>query len=122
MTKKYINDLISNSEITKDSPLVTLCFALGLLARRTFATATNSSLAGVDFFLHGLHALFKGDFRITCARDEWRNTNFNSGFHPPLFMEEHFILPYPQKKGDKKDIAYKIEAECHPNKQAYDVG
>ncbi|KAL5275801.1 pcx family protein [Megaselia abdita] len=71
MSKKYINDLIANSEITKDSPLVTLCFALGLLARRTFATATNSSLAGVDFFLHGLHALFKGDFRITCARDEW---------------------------------------------------
>lgn len=71
ISKKYINDLIANSEITKDSPLVTLCFALGLLARRTFATATNSSLAGVDFFLHGLHALFKGDFRITCARDEW---------------------------------------------------
>lgn len=77
ITKKYINDLIMNSELTKDSPLVTLCFALGLLARRTFATATNSSLAGVDFFLHGLHALFKGDFRITCARDEWVSYNNN---------------------------------------------
>ena len=25
----------------------------------------------VDFFLYGLHALFKGDFRITSTRDEW---------------------------------------------------
>ena len=25
----------------------------------------------VDFFLYGLHALFKGDFRITSPRDEW---------------------------------------------------
>ena len=25
----------------------------------------------VDFFLCGLHALFKGDFRITSVRDEW---------------------------------------------------
>jgi hypothetical protein len=25
----------------------------------------------VEFFLYGLHALFKGDFRITSARDEW---------------------------------------------------
>lgn len=22
-------------------------------------------------FLHGLHALFKGDFRVTAAKDEW---------------------------------------------------
>lgn len=25
----------------------------------------------VEFFLYGLHALFKGDFRITSTRDEW---------------------------------------------------
>jgi len=25
----------------------------------------------VDFFLCGLHALFKGDLRITSSRDEW---------------------------------------------------
>lgn len=25
----------------------------------------------VEFFLYGLHALFKGDFRITSVRDEW---------------------------------------------------
>lgn len=47
--------------------------ALSLLARRTLATATHthSSLSGVEFFLHGLHALFKGDYRITSIRDEW---------------------------------------------------
>lgn len=25
----------------------------------------------MEFFLYGLHALFKGDFRITSSRDEW---------------------------------------------------
>ena len=25
----------------------------------------------MEFFLIGLHALFKGDFRVTCSRDEW---------------------------------------------------
>ncbi|XP_023297123.2 protein pecanex [Lucilia cuprina] len=57
--------------IAKDSPIVSLCLALSLLARRSLATASHSSLTGVEFFLHGLHALFKGDFRITSPRDEW---------------------------------------------------
>lgn len=57
--------------VSKDAPLVSLCLALGLLARRSLATASHSSLTGVEFFLHGLHALFKGDFRITSPRDEW---------------------------------------------------
>lgn len=56
----------------RDSSLISLLLALGLLARRTLATASSSSLVtGVEFFLHGLHALFKGDFRITSPRDEW---------------------------------------------------
>ncbi|XP_052857450.1 LOW QUALITY PROTEIN: protein pecanex [Drosophila gunungcola] len=59
------------SSVGKDAPLVSLCLALGLLARRSLATASHSSLTGVEFFLHGLHALFKGDFRITSPRDEW---------------------------------------------------
>ncbi|EDW82043.2 uncharacterized protein Dwil_GK25341 [Drosophila willistoni] len=57
--------------VEKEDPLVSLCLALGLLARRSLATASHSSLTGVEFFLHGLHALFKGDFRITSPRDEW---------------------------------------------------
>ncbi|CAB1330505.1 unnamed protein product [Coregonus sp. 'balchen'] len=38
----------------KDSSLVLLCFGLNL-----------------ESFLYGLHALFKGDFRISSVRDEW---------------------------------------------------
>uniref|UniRef100_A0A1B0CEQ8 Pecanex-like protein n=2 Tax=Lutzomyia longipalpis TaxID=7200 RepID=A0A1B0CEQ8_LUTLO len=64
------NDESSNI-VTKESALVSLCLALGILARRTLATASHSSSSGVEFFLHGLHALFKGDFRITSHRDEW---------------------------------------------------
>lgn len=51
-----------NNNIFRESPLVSLCLALGLLARRTLATASHSSSSGVEFFLHGLHALFKGMF------------------------------------------------------------
>ncbi|XP_021944333.1 pecanex-like protein 1 isoform X3 [Folsomia candida] len=53
----------------KDSGLVSLCFALSILGRRALGVAAHSN--GVEFFLYGLHALFKGDFRITCLRDEW---------------------------------------------------
>ncbi|XP_017034670.1 protein pecanex [Drosophila kikkawai] len=59
------------ASVGKEAPLVSLCLALGLLARRSLATASHSSLTGVEYFLHGLHALFKGDFRITSPRDEW---------------------------------------------------
>lgn len=33
--------------------------------------ASHNAMSSVDFFLHGLHTLFKGDFRITSMRDEW---------------------------------------------------
>ena len=44
-----------------------------LLGRRALGAASASTvyLPSVEFFLHGLHALFKGDFRITSVRDEW---------------------------------------------------
>jgi len=28
-------------------------------------------LFSLKSFLHGLHALFKGDFRVTASKDEW---------------------------------------------------
>jgi len=56
---------------SRDSRLVSLCFALSLLGRRALGTASHNFLTSVDFFLIGLHALFKGDFRITHTRDEW---------------------------------------------------
>lgn len=55
----------------RDSLLVSLCFALSLLGRRALGSAAHTSLSSVEFFLYGLHALFKGDFRITSFRDEW---------------------------------------------------
>ncbi|XP_075233994.1 pecanex isoform X2 [Lycorma delicatula] len=58
-------------EKSKDSTLVSLCFALSLLGRRTLGAASHNTVSSVEFFLYGLHALFKGDFRITSVRDEW---------------------------------------------------
>jgi hypothetical protein len=55
----------------RDSLLVSLCLALSLLGRRALGSAAHSALSSVEFFLYGLHALFKGDFRITSFRDEW---------------------------------------------------
>lgn len=61
-----------NVEHDRNSMLVSLCFALSLLARRALGTASHNSFSSsVDLLLYGLHALFKGDFRITCVRDEW---------------------------------------------------
>ncbi|XP_014673799.1 PREDICTED: pecanex-like protein 1 [Priapulus caudatus] len=56
---------------SRDSPLVLLCFALCLLGRRALGAASHNTPSSVDYFLYGLHALFKGDFRITSPRDEW---------------------------------------------------
>ncbi|GAB0187055.1 pecanex-like protein 2 [Grus japonensis] len=54
----------------EDSPLVTLSFALCILGRRALGTAAHNMAISLDSFLYGLHALFKGDFRIA-AKDEW---------------------------------------------------
>ncbi|XP_048386897.1 pecanex-like protein 1 [Stegostoma tigrinum] len=53
-----------------DSPLVTLCFSLSIFGRRALGTATHNMSISLESFLYGLHALFKGDFRIT-AKQEW---------------------------------------------------
>ncbi|XP_068683309.1 pecanex-like protein 1 isoform X4 [Montipora foliosa] len=58
-------------ECEKDSLLASLCFALCLLARRALGTASHHQSASLEPFLYGLHALFKGDFRITSPKDEW---------------------------------------------------
>lgn len=60
-----------NIDCSMNSSLVLLCFALSLLGRRSLGAASHNTVSSVEFFLHGLHALFKGDFRITCTRDEW---------------------------------------------------
>ena len=74
-TKEFSGDEMSGGEkeeennasinSSRDSVLVSLCLALTLLARRTLATASHSaSSLGVEYFLHGLHSLFKGYFNI----------------------------------------------------------
>ena len=60
------------SRLLDEEKVTTLCLALSLIARRSLSAAShNNPLSSVEFLLFGLHALFKGDFRITSARDEW---------------------------------------------------
>uniref|UniRef100_A0A8C9WBE6 Pecanex-like protein n=1 Tax=Scleropages formosus TaxID=113540 RepID=A0A8C9WBE6_SCLFO len=54
----------------EDSTLVTLCFALSVLGRRSLGTASHNMSNSLESFLYGFNALFKGDFRIS-AKDEW---------------------------------------------------
>ncbi|XP_061825002.1 pecanex-like protein 1 isoform X2 [Nerophis lumbriciformis] len=58
-------------ESDRDSPLVLLCFGLCVLGRRALGTAAHHMSSNLESFLYGLHALFKGDFRISSVRDEW---------------------------------------------------
>ncbi|XP_047133390.1 pecanex-like protein 3 isoform X2 [Hydra vulgaris] len=68
--EKRVNDKVE--EDGAESNLVTLCFALSLLGRRLLSTASNNQWnASLKSFLHGLHSLFKGDFRVTAIKDEW---------------------------------------------------
>ncbi|KAK6304860.1 hypothetical protein J4Q44_G00254460 [Coregonus suidteri] len=55
----------------KDSSLVLLCFGLCVLGRRALGTSSHHMSSNLESFLYGLHALFKGDFRISSVRDEW---------------------------------------------------
>lgn len=65
---KSIEDL----ECTPDSFVVSLCYGLSLLARRSLSAASDGQqFHTVDSLLFGLHALLKGDFRITSLHDEW---------------------------------------------------
>uniref|UniRef100_A0A3Q4AZ95 Pecanex-like protein n=1 Tax=Mola mola TaxID=94237 RepID=A0A3Q4AZ95_MOLML len=53
----------------EDSPLVTLCYALSVLGRRSLGTASHN-MSNLESFLFGFNTLFKGDFRIA-TKDEW---------------------------------------------------
>ncbi|XP_050663936.1 pecanex-like protein 1 [Leptidea sinapis] len=86
----------------REPAIVTLCFALSLLGRRALAAAQHlSTCSSVEFFLYGVHALFKGDFRITCARDEWVFSDvslLHAVLAPAIRMalklhQDHFMFP-----------------------------
>lgn len=64
--------LIADLECTPDSFLVSLCYGLSLLARRSLSAALGGKqFHTVESLLFGLHTLLKGDFRITSLHDEW---------------------------------------------------
>nr|XP_055026955.1 pecanex-like protein 2 isoform X1 [Misgurnus anguillicaudatus] len=64
------NKLEEPADSDEDSALVTLCFALSVLGRRSLSTAAHNRSNSLDSFLYGFNSLFKGDFRIA-AKDEW---------------------------------------------------
>ncbi|XP_048125769.1 pecanex-like protein 1 [Alosa alosa] len=57
-------------ECDEDSVLVTLCFGLSVLGRRSLGTASHNMSNSLESFLYGFNTLFKGDFRIS-SKDEW---------------------------------------------------
>ncbi|CAG9536856.1 unnamed protein product [Cercopithifilaria johnstoni] len=66
------NNTDLNAEKTNTNRINAFCFALSVVGRRALAAAAHNRHANAaESFLYGLHALFKGDFRITCQRDEW---------------------------------------------------
>lgn len=63
---------IKELECTQESFLVTLCYGLALVARRSLSAASDGQQSHtVESLLFGLHALLKGDFRVTSINDEW---------------------------------------------------
>lgn len=105
----------NNIDSTPDSTLVLLCFALSLLGRRALGAVSHNTVSSVEFFLYGLHALFKGDFRITCARDEWVFTDMDllkSVVAPGVRMslklhQDHFMAP-----DEYEELSALYEAIC----------
>ena len=72
--KKEVNRAksVADLECSPKSFLVTLCYRLSLLARRSLtAAADGQQFHTVESLLFGLHALLKGDFRVTSLHDEW---------------------------------------------------
>uniref|UniRef100_A0A9J8CIH4 Pecanex-like protein n=1 Tax=Cyprinus carpio carpio TaxID=630221 RepID=A0A9J8CIH4_CYPCA len=85
----------------KDSALVLLCYGLCVLGRRALGTASHHMSSNLESFLYGLHALFKGDFRISSVRDEWIFTDMEllrkvvvPGIRMSLKLhQDHFTSP-----------------------------
>lgn len=66
------SNAMAELECNPDSFLVTLCYGLSLVARRSLSAASDGQQShSVESLLFGLHALLKGDFRVTSINDEW---------------------------------------------------
>uniref|UniRef100_A0A8C8IGT5 Pecanex-like protein n=1 Tax=Oncorhynchus tshawytscha TaxID=74940 RepID=A0A8C8IGT5_ONCTS len=70
------NKLEEPVDCDEDSPLVTLCYALSVLGRRSLGTASHNMSNSLESFLYGFNTLFKGDFRIA-TKDEWVFTDMD---------------------------------------------
>lgn len=63
----FLSIQLSISVLVSDDICGYVCISINILAV-FFFFSLNSNL---ESFLYGLHALFKGDFRISSIRDEW---------------------------------------------------
>uniref|UniRef100_A0A674CV98 Pecanex-like protein n=1 Tax=Salmo trutta TaxID=8032 RepID=A0A674CV98_SALTR len=70
------NKLEEPVDCDEDSPLITLCYALSVLGRRSLGTASHNMSNSLESFLYGFNTLFKGDFRIA-TKDEWVFTDMD---------------------------------------------
>ncbi|CAK8685988.1 unnamed protein product [Clavelina lepadiformis] len=99
-------------DYSQPSKLVTLCYAITVLGRRALGTASQTVSSNLDSFLHGLHSLFKGDFRITSPKDEWVFVDMNllqnviaPGVRMALKLhQDYFSNP---EEYDEYDVLYK---------------
>nr|CAB3264711.1 pecanex-like protein 1 [Phallusia mammillata] len=98
-------------ESGRESKLVTLCFAISVLGRRALGSVSHNVSTNLDAFLYGLHALFKGDLRITLSKDEWIFTDMNllhevvvPGVRTALKLhQDHFACP---GEYDESEVLY----------------
>ncbi|XP_077342325.1 pecanex-like protein 2 isoform X2 [Lithobates pipiens] len=70
LRKILIRYYVKKVDCDEDSFLVTISFGLCILGRRLLAAATHHLSFSLDSFLHGLHTLFKGHYRIS-KEEEW---------------------------------------------------
>ncbi|XP_062502263.1 pecanex-like protein 1 isoform X2 [Corticium candelabrum] len=85
----------------KQHSIVSLCFSLSVLGRRALGSAAQNQITVLESFLYGLHALVKGDFRITSSKDEWVFADMDllnkvvlSGVRMALKLhQDHFAAP-----------------------------
>ena len=71
-SKQSEHSVLSDASVPESHRrLVAFSFMLAIMGRRLLATAARGSLTTTEFLLRGIHAMLKGDLRLTSARDDW---------------------------------------------------
>ncbi|KTF73472.1 hypothetical protein cypCar_00035578 [Cyprinus carpio] len=86
LRKLLITYYLKPVDSDEDSPLVTLCFALSVLGRRSLSTAAHNRSNSLDSFLYGFNMLFKAH-REHCGRSVQPQ-----GQRPPVTSRSSSIL------------------------------